>query len=106
MGDGKKSLALAVRIQPKDATLTEAEIEALAQKIVAAALKLGATLAELKMTARGFNAKSALAFVIVFGFVTLFADAAYEGIRVIACPFLATLGASGAAVGAIAGGGS
>ena len=44
MGDGKKSLALAVRIQPKDATLTDTEIEALAQKIVAAALKLGATL--------------------------------------------------------------
>ena len=44
VGDGKKSLALAVRIQPKDATLTDAEIEALAQKIVAAALKLGATL--------------------------------------------------------------
>jgi phenylalanyl-tRNA synthetase beta chain len=42
--EGKKSVAVAVRIQPKDATLTEAEIEALAQKIVAAALKLGATL--------------------------------------------------------------
>jgi len=42
--DGKKSLAVAVRIQPSAATLTDAEIEALAQKIVAAALKLGATL--------------------------------------------------------------
>lgn len=42
--DGKKSIAVAVRIQPRDATLTDAEIEALAQKIVAAALKLGATL--------------------------------------------------------------
>jgi phenylalanyl-tRNA synthetase beta chain len=42
--NGKKSIAVAVRIQPKDATLTDAEIEALAQKIVAAALKLGATL--------------------------------------------------------------
>jgi phenylalanyl-tRNA synthetase beta chain len=42
--DGKKSVAVAVRIQPRDATLTEAEIEALAQKIVAAAIKLGATL--------------------------------------------------------------
>ena len=41
---GKKSVAVAVRIQPKDATLTEAEIEALAQKIVASAIKLGATL--------------------------------------------------------------
>jgi phenylalanyl-tRNA synthetase beta chain len=42
--DGKKSIAVAVRIQPRDATLTDAEIEALAQKIVAAALKLGASL--------------------------------------------------------------
>jgi phenylalanyl-tRNA synthetase beta chain len=42
--DGQKSVAVAVRVQPKDATLTEAEIEALAQKIVTAALKIGATL--------------------------------------------------------------
>jgi len=42
--DGQKSVAVAVRVQPKDATLTEAEIEALAQKIVAAALKIGASL--------------------------------------------------------------
>ena len=42
--EGKKSVAVAVRIQPKDATLTEAEIEALGQKIVAAAMKLGAVL--------------------------------------------------------------
>jgi phenylalanyl-tRNA synthetase beta chain len=42
--EGKKSLAVAVRVQPKDATLTEAEIEAVAAKIVAAALKLGASL--------------------------------------------------------------
>ena len=41
---GKKSVAVAVRIQPRDATLTEAEIETLAQKIVAGAVKLGATL--------------------------------------------------------------
>jgi len=42
--EGQKSVAVAVRIQPKDATLTDAEIEALAQKIIAAALKLGAML--------------------------------------------------------------
>ncbi len=42
--EGQKSMAVAVRIQPRDATLTEAEIEALAQKIIAAAMKLGATL--------------------------------------------------------------
>jgi phenylalanyl-tRNA synthetase beta chain len=37
--EGKKSLAIAVRLQPKDKTLTDAEIEAVAQKIVAAASK-------------------------------------------------------------------
>jgi phenylalanyl-tRNA synthetase beta chain len=42
--EGKKSIAIAVRIQPSAATLTDTEIEALAQKIVAAALKLGASL--------------------------------------------------------------
>jgi phenylalanyl-tRNA synthetase beta chain len=42
--EGKKSVAIAVRIQPKGATLTEAEIEALGQMIIAATLKLGATL--------------------------------------------------------------
>jgi phenylalanyl-tRNA synthetase beta chain len=42
--EGQKSVAVAVRIQPKDATLTEAEIETLGQKIVTAALKIGATL--------------------------------------------------------------
>jgi phenylalanyl-tRNA synthetase beta chain len=43
--EGKKSIAIAVRLQPKDKTLTDAEIEALAQKIVAAVSKAtGATL--------------------------------------------------------------
>lgn len=43
--EGKKSLAIAVRIQPKDKTLTESEIEALVQKIVGAVTKAtGATL--------------------------------------------------------------
>jgi phenylalanyl-tRNA synthetase beta chain len=37
--EGKKSLAISVRLQPKDKTLTDAEIDALAQKIVAAAMK-------------------------------------------------------------------
>jgi len=39
VGEGKKSIAIAVRIQPKDKTLTEAEIEALAQKLVAGVTK-------------------------------------------------------------------
>ncbi len=37
--EGKKSLAIAVRLQPRDKTLTEAEIDAIAQKIVAAVTK-------------------------------------------------------------------
>jgi len=42
---GKKSIAVAVTIQPKDATLTEAEIDALAKKIVAnVAKQTGGTL--------------------------------------------------------------
>ena len=34
MGAGKKSIALSVRMQPKDKTLTDAEIEAVSAKIV------------------------------------------------------------------------
>jgi phenylalanyl-tRNA synthetase beta chain len=37
--EGKKSLAISVRLQPKDKTLTDAEIEAIGQKIVAAVTK-------------------------------------------------------------------
>jgi phenylalanyl-tRNA synthetase beta chain len=37
--EGKKSLAIAVRLQPKDRTLTDTEIEAVAQKIVTAVAK-------------------------------------------------------------------
>ena len=37
--EGKKSLAIAVRLQPREKTLTEAEIDAIAQKIVAAVTK-------------------------------------------------------------------
>ncbi len=39
VADGKKSLAIAVRLQPRDKTLTDAEIEAVAAKIVAAVAK-------------------------------------------------------------------
>lgn len=53
----------------------------------------------------GFDAKSALAFVIAFGFVSLFADMTYEGMRGIAGPYLGLLGAGAVAVGIIAGGG-
>ena len=45
LGEGKKSIAIAVRVQPKDKTLTEAEIDAIAEKLVAAVAKAtGATL--------------------------------------------------------------
>ena len=43
--DGKKSLAIAVKLQPADRTLTDVEIDAVGQKIVAAVVKAtGATL--------------------------------------------------------------
>ena len=35
LGEGKKSLAITVRLQPVDATLTEAQIEGVARQIVA-----------------------------------------------------------------------
>ena len=37
--EGKKSVAISVRLQPKDKTLTDAEIDAVAEKIVAAVIK-------------------------------------------------------------------
>lgn len=42
--DGFKSVALEVELQPVEATLTDAEIEALTARVVAAATKLGAVL--------------------------------------------------------------
>ena len=49
MGPGKKSLAIAVRLQPPDATLTEAEIEAVSARIVAGVEKAtGGALRRLK----------------------------------------------------------
>ncbi|MET4684032.1 phenylalanine--tRNA ligase subunit beta [Brevundimonas faecalis] len=42
--EGQKSVAIEVDIQPRAATLTDAEIEALTTKVIAAATKLGATL--------------------------------------------------------------
>ncbi len=52
---------------------------------------------------QSFDKRSALAFIIAFGIVSLFADMAYEGMRSSTGPFLAELGASGTAVGIIAG---
>ncbi|HTQ13174.1 MAG TPA: MFS transporter [Rhizomicrobium sp.] len=50
-----------------------------------------------------FDRRSGLAFIVAFGIVSLFADGAYEGMRGITGPYLALLGASGTAVGVIAG---
>lgn len=50
-----------------------------------------------------FDKRSSLAFIVAFGIVSLWADMAYEGMRSISGPFLGTLGASGAIVGAVAG---
>ncbi len=45
IGDGKKSVAIAVRLEPRERTLTDPEIDAVAEKIVAAVAKAtGATL--------------------------------------------------------------
>lgn len=51
------------------------------------------------------DAKRALRFVVLMGIVNLFADMTYEGARGIGGAFLGHLGASGAAIGAVAGGG-
>lgn len=49
------------------------------------------------------SARSALRFVVLLGLVSLLADITYEGARSIAGPYLAALGASGTAVGLVAG---
>src|SRR5512137_681567 len=46
---------------------------------------------------------SAMKFVVLLGFVSLFADVTYEGSRSITGPFMAVLGASAAAVGVVSG---
>jgi Major Facilitator Superfamily len=52
---------------------------------------------------RGETGRIALRFVLMIGVVSFFADFTYEGSRSITGPFLATLGASGAVVGIVAG---
>jgi MFS family permease len=51
------------------------------------------------------DARRALRFIVAIGVVSLFADMTYEGARSITGPYLALLGASGTAVGIVAGGG-
>jgi MFS family permease len=50
-----------------------------------------------------FDKRSALAFIVALGVVSLFADMAYEGMRSISGPFLGVLGASATIVGIVAG---
>lgn len=52
---------------------------------------------------QNIDRRKALKFVVLLGFVSLFADMTYEGARSITGPFLATLGASAAIVGFVAG---
>lgn len=44
LGEGKKSLAVEITLQPIDATLTEEDLKAVSDKVVASAAKLGAEL--------------------------------------------------------------
>jgi MFS family permease len=53
----------------------------------------------------GIDAKRALRFVVLIGIVNCFADLTYEGGRGVVGAFLGHLGASGAIVGLVAGGG-
>jgi len=57
------------------------------------------------MSRTSFDRRSAYAFIVAFGIVSLFADMAYEGMRGLNGEFLGSLGASRTMVGVIAGGG-
>ncbi|MBE3519991.1 MAG: MFS transporter [Firmicutes bacterium] len=52
---------------------------------------------------RDVSRSAAMKFVVLMGFVSLFADVTYEGARSVAGPFLATLGANATIVGLVAG---
>ncbi|MGB9793149.1 MAG: MFS transporter [Thermacetogeniaceae bacterium] len=56
-----------------------------------------------KADTSGLSGKSAMKFILLLGIVSLFGDITYEGARSITGPFLAMLGASATAVGAVAG---
>src|SRR5215469_7590096 len=56
-----------------------------------------------KLARQSFDRRSALAFIVALGIVSLFADMAYEGMRGISGPFLGALGASATIVGIVAG---
>jgi MFS family permease len=58
---------------------------------------------KLASAMKDFSRNSAISFVVLFGFVSLFADMTYEGARSIMGPYLKLLGGSAAAVGFVAG---
>ncbi|OHD64069.1 MAG: MFS transporter [Spirochaetes bacterium RBG_13_51_14] len=58
---------------------------------------------KLSAAVREFSRNSAIIFVVLFGFVSLFADMTYEGARSIMGPYLKLLGGSAAVVGFVAG---
>ena len=58
---------------------------------------------ESSATVSSSGRSSALRFIVLIGVVSLFSDMTYEGARSITGPYLAVLGASGAAVGLVAG---
>jgi len=62
-------------------------------------------IAEAAAGRSGIAAGGALRFVVLLGIVSLFADMTYEGARSVTGPYLALLGATGTAVGIVAGGG-
>jgi len=57
------------------------------------------------MITTDFDKRTGLLFILAFGVVSFFADMAYEGMRSSTGPFMALLGASGTAVGFVAGAG-
>ena len=58
---------------------------------------------KLSSAIKDFSRGSAITFVVLFGFVSLFADMTYEGARSISGPYLKLLGGSAAVVGFVAG---
>ena len=59
--------------------------------------------ADSMSSATRYSRRAAMKFVVLLGIVSLFADMTYEGARSVTGPYLAILGASGLAVGLIAG---
>lgn len=57
----------------------------------------------MNVEAQSASRTKALRFVVLMGAVSLFADMTYEGARSVTGPFLGSLGASGTAVGVVAG---